>query len=138
MDDGGRTRTALILLDFFRHRIRHENDENRTRKLLRLLAIPAGLEPATRGVEIRYSNFVQDSATDDPSDGEKFSIPLDGAESVTVPRRLYSWSRWTVGCLHGLVGQIRRGSNRLNAGLRVVGEGHRTFRFGSARNISAL
>ena len=102
------------------------------------MAIPAGLEPATRGVEIRYSNFVQDSATDDPSDGEKFSIPLDGAESVTVPRRLYSWSRWTVGSLHGLVGQIRRGSNRLNAGLRVVGEGHRTFRFGSARNISAL
>ena len=27
------------------------------------LAIPAGLEPATRGLEIRYSNFVQDSAT---------------------------------------------------------------------------
>ena len=31
------------------------------------MAIPAGLEPATRGVEIRYSNFVQDSATDDPN-----------------------------------------------------------------------
>jgi hypothetical protein len=27
------------------------------------VVIPAGLEPATRGVEIRYSNFVQDSTT---------------------------------------------------------------------------
>jgi hypothetical protein len=72
---------------------------------VRNLAIPTGLEPATRGVEIRYSNFVQDSATDDPNDVEKSSIPLDGAESVTVPSRLYSWSPWTVECLARL-GQL--------------------------------
>jgi hypothetical protein len=72
---------------------------------VRNLAIPTGLEPATRGVEIRYSNFVQDSATDDPNDVEKSSIPLEGAESVTVPSRLYSWSPWTVECLARL-GQL--------------------------------
>jgi hypothetical protein len=32
--------------------MRHENNENRPHTLLKLLAIPAGLEPATRGVEI--------------------------------------------------------------------------------------
>jgi hypothetical protein len=58
---------------------------------------------------------------------------LDGAESVTVPRRLYSWSRWTVECLRGLGGRSRCGGNRLNAALLVVGEdGHRTFRFGQS------
>jgi hypothetical protein len=34
---------------------RHELDEQKSEKWLILLAIPAGLEPATRGVEIRYS-----------------------------------------------------------------------------------
>ena len=34
---------------------RHETDGAKFKKYLILLAIPAGLEPATRGVEIRYS-----------------------------------------------------------------------------------
>jgi hypothetical protein len=40
---------------FFWYDVRHVNNENGTHILLILLAIPAGLEPATRGVEIRYS-----------------------------------------------------------------------------------
>jgi hypothetical protein len=35
--------------------VRHKIDGAKFRKCLILLAIPAGLEPATRGVEIRYS-----------------------------------------------------------------------------------
>jgi hypothetical protein len=35
--------------------MRHGFDANKTRIALKSLAIPAGLEPATRGVEIRYS-----------------------------------------------------------------------------------
>jgi hypothetical protein len=41
MDLAGRMRRPLILLDFFRHRMVHEETGNRTHKLLRLLAIPA-------------------------------------------------------------------------------------------------
>ena len=36
--------------------MRHENGLKKLHKQLILLAIPAGLEPATRGVEIRYSS----------------------------------------------------------------------------------
>ena len=38
-----------------RDQVRHRTGAYKSQKPLILLAIPAGLEPATRGVEIRYS-----------------------------------------------------------------------------------
>ena len=52
------------------------------------------------------------------------------ADSITVPSRLYSWSRWTVECSCGFGGKSGAG-NCLNTWLLVKGEdGDRTFRFG--------
>jgi hypothetical protein len=57
------SRNALKLLGVARNTAQHENDERTKAKLARnpyfmgfLMAIPAGLEPATRGVEIRYTH----------------------------------------------------------------------------------
>jgi hypothetical protein len=50
----GTKRESLILKGFLQHEMRHEFSENRTRIPLILLAVPAGFEPATRGVEIRH------------------------------------------------------------------------------------
>ena len=51
----GIRREGLILKGFLQYEMRHDFEENGTRISLKSLAIPAGLEPATRGVEIRYS-----------------------------------------------------------------------------------
>jgi hypothetical protein len=52
----GTERDRLISKGFLRYGLVHGFDEERTRILLKSLAIPAGFEPATHGVEIRYSN----------------------------------------------------------------------------------
>ena len=51
----GTKRERLILKCFLQCGMVHEYIENRTRIPLKSLAIPAGFEPATHGVEIRYS-----------------------------------------------------------------------------------
>jgi hypothetical protein len=51
----GTKRERLISKDFLHCGMVHEFIENRTRIPLKSLAIPAGFEPATHGVEIRYS-----------------------------------------------------------------------------------
>jgi hypothetical protein len=51
----GTKREGLISKRFLHYRMVHGFDANRTRISLKLLAIPAGFEPATHGVEIRYS-----------------------------------------------------------------------------------
>jgi hypothetical protein len=48
-------RERLILTDFPRYTPQHEFNESGTHISLKSLAIPAGFEPATHGVEIRYS-----------------------------------------------------------------------------------
>jgi hypothetical protein len=53
----GTKRERLILKSFLQCGMVHEYIENRTRIPLKSLAIPAGFEPATHGVEIRYSNW---------------------------------------------------------------------------------
>jgi hypothetical protein len=45
----------LKLKGFYQHGVRHIFRASKSSIALNLLAIPAGLEPATRGVEIRYS-----------------------------------------------------------------------------------
>jgi hypothetical protein len=51
----GTKREGLISKGFLRCGMVHGFNENRTLISLKLLAIPAGFEPATHGVEIRYS-----------------------------------------------------------------------------------
>jgi hypothetical protein len=51
----GTKRERLILKGFLRYGPQHGINENRTLIPLKSLAIPAGFEPATHGVEIRYS-----------------------------------------------------------------------------------
>ncbi len=51
----GTKRERLISKSFLQCGMVHEFIENRTRIPLKSLAIPAGFEPATHGVEIRYS-----------------------------------------------------------------------------------
>jgi hypothetical protein len=51
----GTKRDGLISKGFLHYGMVHGIGENRTRILLKSLAIPAGFEPATHGVEIRYS-----------------------------------------------------------------------------------
>ena len=51
----GTKRESLILKGFLRYTPQHEFYENRTSNPLKSLVIPAGFEPATHGVEIRYS-----------------------------------------------------------------------------------
>src|ERR1700682_6250316 len=53
----GTKREWLISKGFLRCGVVHGFNQNRTRIPLKLLAIPAGFEPATHGVEIRYSDF---------------------------------------------------------------------------------
>ena len=48
-------RERLTLKGFPRYSPQHGINENKTRIALKSLAIPAGFEPATHGVEIRYS-----------------------------------------------------------------------------------
>jgi hypothetical protein len=52
----GTKRERLISKGFLHCGLVHEFIKNRTRIPLKSLAIPAGFEPATHGVEIRYSN----------------------------------------------------------------------------------
>ena len=52
---GGTKRERLISKGFIQCGMVHEFNENRARISLKSLAIPAGFEPATHGVEIRYS-----------------------------------------------------------------------------------
>jgi hypothetical protein len=51
----GTKRESPISKGFLQHEMRHGFNENGTRISLKSLAIPAGFEPATHGVEIRYS-----------------------------------------------------------------------------------
>jgi hypothetical protein len=51
----GTRRESLILKGFLKYAVGHVFSENRTLISLKSLAIPAGFEPATHGVEIRYS-----------------------------------------------------------------------------------
>src|SRR5882672_7918558 len=51
----GTKRESLISKGFRRYRTQHGFSKNRTVISLKSLAIPAGFEPATHGVEIRYS-----------------------------------------------------------------------------------
>ena len=51
----GTKREGLISKSFLHFRMVHGFYENRTPIPLKWLAIPAGFEPATHGVEIRYS-----------------------------------------------------------------------------------
>jgi hypothetical protein len=51
----GTKREGLILKGFLRFWMVHACNENITPIVLKSLAIPAGFEPATHGVEIRYS-----------------------------------------------------------------------------------
>jgi hypothetical protein len=55
----GTKRERLISNGFLHCDMVHEFIENRTRISLKSLAIPAGFEPATHGVEIRYSYLGQ-------------------------------------------------------------------------------
>jgi hypothetical protein len=57
----GTKRESLILKGFLRYSQQHEFNENRTVILLKSLAIPAGFELATHGVEIRYWNLADPS-----------------------------------------------------------------------------
>jgi hypothetical protein len=56
----GTKRERLISKGFLHCDMVHEFIENRTRMPLKSLAIPAGFEPATHGVEIRYSRVIWD------------------------------------------------------------------------------
>src|SRR2546430_9053496 len=51
----GTKRERLISRGFLHYGMVHGFNRARTRILLKILAIPAGFEPATHGVEIRYS-----------------------------------------------------------------------------------
>src|SRR5271163_2898296 len=51
----GTKREGLNLKGFLQYEMRHGFGENGTGISLKSLAIPAGFEPATHGVEIRYS-----------------------------------------------------------------------------------
>ena len=51
----GTRREGLETKHFRKYEAQHALLERTRSKSLKLLAIPAGLEPATRGVEIRYS-----------------------------------------------------------------------------------
>ena len=51
----GTKRESLISKGFLHFGMVHEFSENKARIPLKSLAIPAGFEPATHGVEIRYS-----------------------------------------------------------------------------------
>jgi hypothetical protein len=54
----GTNQESLISKGFLGYEMRHGLKENGTGISLRLLAIPAGFEPATHGVEIRYSMLI--------------------------------------------------------------------------------